>query len=205
VIDGDKNNIEFIQSDFIYWKYNITAYHSFVITENINELIGKFTAVQDIGLLSVDIDGNDYWIWEAIEVIKPRIVVCEYNSAFGATEKLSSPYSENFQRRKAHYSDLYFGASLAAFRHLGEKKGYDFIGTAAEGVNAFFVRKDLSAPFRKYSAGEGFHESANRDSRHPNGKLSFLLHGQRLETIQDLPLIDVLSGKTHIIKELYRL
>jgi hypothetical protein len=161
--------------------------------------------VEDIGLLSVDIDGNDYWVWEAIDKIKPRIVTCEYNSAFGPTKKVSTPYSDDFQRSKAHYSDLYFGASLAAFCHLAEQKGYDFIGTAEPGVNAFFVRRDLSAPFKKYTAEEGFRPSANRDSRDEKGNLSFLPHDQRLPLLKNMPVVDVSSGKIFQIKDLYDL
>lgn len=203
VMDGDKRNIKFIQKDFIYWKYNITAYHSFITKDNINDLIKKFTDKEDIGILSIDIDGNDYWIWEAIDSVKPRIVVCEYNSAFGPTLKLSTPYAANFQRTGAHYSDLYWGASLAAFRHLAEIKGYDFVGTAEAGVNAFFVRKDLSAPFRKYREDEGFHPSANRDSKDRKGNLTFLKHEQRLTVIKDMPVVEVSTGKTFVIKDIY--
>ena len=205
VIDGDKKNIEFIQNDFIYWKYDITACHSFITKDNINGLIRNFTPLEDIGLLSVDIDGNDYWVWEAIETVKPRIVVCEYNSAFGPSHKVSIPYSANFQRTKAHYSNLYFGASLSAFHSLAEKKGYDFIGAAEPGVNAFFVRKDLSAPFKKYSAEQGFRPSHNRDSKDEKGKLTFLRHEHRLPLIKDMSVVDVISGKTHLIKDLYNL
>jgi hypothetical protein len=202
VIDGDQKNIDFIKSDFIYWKYDITAYHSFITRDNINGLINAYTHLEDIGLLSVDIDGNDYWVWEAIDKIKPRIVTCEYNSAFGPSQKVSIPYSDSFQRSKAHYSDLYFGASLAAFCHLAEKKGYDFIGAAEPGVNAFFVRKDLSAPFKKYTAEQGFRPSANKDSRDQKGNLSFLPHDQRLPVIKELPVVEVTSGKTILIKDL---
>ena len=205
VMDGDKNNVDFIKKDFIYWKYDITAYHRFITRDNINGLISQFTDIEDIGLLSVDIDGNDYWVWEAIDKIKPRIVTCEYNSAFGPTKKVSVPYSDNFQRGEAHYSDLYFGASLAAFCHLAEDKGYDFIGTAEPGVNAFFVRKDLSGPFKKYHAEEGFRPSANRDSRDAKGNLSFLPHDQRLPLIKNMPVVDLSSGKTILIRDLYNL
>jgi len=205
VIDGAKENIRFIKDDFIYWKYDITAYESFITKNNINQLIGSYTSCRDIGLLSVDIDGNDYWVWEAIDTIQPRIVICEYNSAFGATAAVSIPYSDDFYRSKAHYSDLYFGASLAAFCHLAEKKGYDFVGTAEAGINAFFVRKDLSAPFKKYTAEEGFTPSANRDSKDRKGNLSFLPHHERLPVIKDLPVVDVVSGRQQTIKDLYAL
>jgi len=205
VIDGAKENIRFIKEDFIYWKYDITAYESFITKNNINGLISKYTGCRDIGLLSVDIDGNDYWVWEAIDTINPRIVVCEYNSAFGPSATVSVPYSDDFYRAKAHYSELYFGASLAAFCHLAEKKGYDFIGTSEAGVNAFFVRKDLSAPFKKYTAGEGFVPSANRDSKDPKGNLTFLPHHERLPVIKDLPVVDVVSGRQQTIKDLFAL
>jgi hypothetical protein len=205
VIDGDKKNIRFIKSDFIYWKYDLTALHSFITRENIDGLISSYTNCRDIGLLSVDIDGNDYWVWEAIASISPRIVVCEYNSAFGPSQKVSVPYDPGFVRSRSHYSDLYFGASLSAFCHLAEKKGYDFIGTAGAGVNAFFVRKDLSGPFKKYRVGEDFRESANRDSRNEKGELSFLRHTERLGLIKELPVTDVVSGETRSIESLYGL
>ncbi len=205
VIDGSKKNIQFIQSDFIYWKYDLTAYHSFITRDNINQLISRYTACTDIGLLSIDIDGNDYWIWDAIDVIKPRVVICEYNSAFGSDKQVTVPYDSSFVRRKAHYSDLYFGASLPAFVYLAEKKGYDFIGVASTGVNAFFARKDLSSPFRKPDIASAFVESPNRDSRDEKGNLSFLPHNKRLFLIKDMPIYDIQEKKTLLIKELYKL
>jgi hypothetical protein len=205
VIDGDAANIRFIKEDFIYWKYDITALHSFITKENIDALITSYTSCRDIGLLSVDIDGNDYWVWEAIVSVSPRIVVCEYNSAFGPSQKVSVPYDSGFVRSRAHYSELYWGASLAAFCSLAEKKGYDFIGTAEAGVNAFFVRKDCSAPFRKFTPEAGFRESQNRDSKDRNGRLAFLRHGERLDIIKEMPVVDVISGQSHSIRELYSL
>jgi hypothetical protein len=205
VMDGSAANVRYIKNDFIYWKYDITAIEAFITTENINRLIADYTDEKDIGLLSVDIDGNDYWIWEKIEVINPRIVICEYNSAFGPHKKVSVPYKADFYRGTAHYSDLYFGASLNAFCHLAELKGYDFIGTAGAGVNAFFVRKDLSAPFKIYRNGEDFRESANRDSKGKKGELTYLRHKDRLPLISSLPVVDVSTGDQHIIKDLYKL
>jgi len=205
VIDGDPGNIRFIQNDFIYWKYDLTAVQSFITKENIDGLITGYTDCRDIGLLSVDIDGNDYWVWEAITTISPRIVVCEYNSAFGATEKVSIPYAPDFVRGRAHHSELYFGASLAAFCSLAEKKGYDLIGTSDAGLNAFFVRKDCSAPFRKYTAEEGFRETQNRDSKDEKGRLTYLRHGERLTAMKQLPVVDVVTGQKQSIGDLYRI
>lgn len=202
VIDGSKANIDFIKKDFIYWKYDITAVESFITKDNINSLISDYTKIEDIGLLSVDIDGNDYWVWEAIETIKPRIVICEYNSVFGSKEKVTVPYKENFVRSKEHYSELYFGASLAAFCDLAKRKGYDFIGTTSAGVNAYFVRKDLSFPFKKYTPENGFNESDNRDSKGMNGELLFLRHSERLKIIENMPIVELKTGQIKSIKYL---
>lgn len=205
ILDGSKENINFIKKDYIYWKYDITAVESFITKENINSLISNYTKIEDIGLLSVDIDGNDYWIWEKIDVIKPRIVVCEYNSAFGGSKKVTVPYKADFVRSKEHYSDLYFGTSLAAICELGDKKGYDFVGTTRAGVNAYFVRKDLSSKFKKFSSEEGFNESDNRDSRDENGKLSFLRHNERLNVIKKKKVFDLDSNKELTIEECFKL
>ncbi len=201
VIDGSDKNIDFIKKDFIYWKYDITAIKSFITKENIDKLITNYTKVKDIGLLSVDIDGNDYWVWERITSINPRIVICEYNSAFGATNKVTVPYKSDFVRSKEHYSELYFGASLAAFCELAEKKGYDFIGTSSAGVNAYFVRKDLSHPFKKYTSKEGFNESDNRDSKGKKGELLFLRHNERLQLIEELLVYNIENDQLEKIKD----
>lgn len=203
IIDGSKSNIDFIKGDFIYWKYDIRAVDSFITKENINALISDYTSLSDIGLLSIDIDGNDYWVWDAIECINPRIVMCEYNSAFGNQRKLTIPYQSDFYRTRAHYSNLYFGASLPALCELADRKGYTFIGTAGAGVNAFFVRKDLSGPFRACSPVGDYRQSANRDSIGRDGKLAFLAHEHRLAEIKSLPLTDIETGRTSPIGELF--
>ena len=111
VIDGSKKNIEYIQNDEIYWKYDIVAKSSFVTAENINKLIEENGFVGSIGLLHIDIDGNEYWIWKAINVIEPDIAIIEYNSVFGCERAITVPYDPFFNRTKKHYSNLYAGAS----------------------------------------------------------------------------------------------
>ena len=93
VIDGSEQNIQCIKNDPIYWKHNLKAVCAFIDKDNINSIIEKNGISGDIGLLSIDIDGNDYWVWEAIDVISPRIVICEYNSLWGATKSVSITYS----------------------------------------------------------------------------------------------------------------
>lgn len=89
-------------------------------------------------LLSIDIDGNDYWIWKAIVRVRPRVLIIEYNASLGRTARLVQPYDPSWQWDQT----MGFGASLAALEGLGQEKGYALVGCNLSGVNAFFVRKD---------------------------------------------------------------
>lgn len=98
-----------------------------------------------IDLLSLDIDGNDYWLWEAISAIQPRLVVIEYNASFGPERSVTVPYRDGFDRYREHLSGFYHGASLAALTKLGERKGYVLVGCDSRGSNAFFVEREAAA------------------------------------------------------------
>lgn len=204
VMDGSAANIRFIKKDPISWRHDLTAVQAFITKENINALITAYTKETDIGLLSIDIDGNDYWILQALDV-RPRILVCEYNNIFGGTHAVTIPYSADFTRRKAHYSDLYFGASLRAITTLADSKGYDFVGVNSTGINAFFVRKDLAAPFAKKKVEEVFVSSKNRESRDKKGRLNFLRGEERLKAIRDMKVVDLSKSMLVTIAELYSL
>ena len=92
-----------------------------------------------LDLLSIDLDGNDYWVWESVAAIAPRVVVIEYNATLRPPHRLVMRYNP------AHAWDgsNYFGASLKALEVLGERKGYHLIGCSLSGTNAFFVRREL--------------------------------------------------------------
>jgi hypothetical protein len=105
----------------------------------ISALIEKLAVPSDIDLLSIDIDGNDYWVWQAIESLSPRVVVIEYNGTFRSTHSVVMKYDSSFVWDKTNY----FGASLSALEKLGRTKGYSLVGCNYTGVNAFFVRNDL--------------------------------------------------------------
>lgn len=202
VIDGSEENIQYIKQDEIYWRYDLTAVASFITKDNINLIITNAGIQGDVGLLSVDIDGNDYWVWEAINAINPRIVICEYNGIFGCDKSITIPYNELFNRTKEHYSNLYWGASLPALCDLAKKKGYDFIGSNSVGNNAFFVRKDISSPFKKLSAKEGYTLSKIRESRDQEGRLTYLSGKDRLEAIVECEVYDIELSKILKIKEI---
>lgn len=191
VIDGSDENINFIHRDSIYWKYDLKAIASFITKENINNLISKYIPNQDIGLLSIDIDGNDYWIWEAINCIKPVIVICEYNSIFGNRAKITIPYRNDFFRTKAHFSNLYFGASLTALESLAKKKGYTFFGCTSAGNDAFFIRNDMTNLLKSEIDKASYVYSKARESRDENGNLTFLQDQDRIKSIENKKVYDL--------------
>jgi len=192
VLDGSPQHVEAIKCDAIYWKHQLKAVSAFVDADNINRLIGDNGISGDIGLLSVDIDGMDYWVWKAIDVISPAIVIVEYNSLFGPTQAVTVPYDPGFVRQKAHYSWSYYGASLAALVSLGKIKGYAFVGSNSAGNNAFFVRKDLlRAPLKELTAQEGYVQRAFREARDREGNLTFPSFKEEAALITGLPLVEV--------------
>jgi hypothetical protein len=92
-------------------------------------------------LLSIDIDGNDYWVWEALTNFNPRIVVIEYNSGLDPSSELVQPYEPD----RAWDGTSFYGASLGALQRLAHKKGYRLVHVELTGTNAFFVRQDVAA------------------------------------------------------------
>jgi hypothetical protein len=160
----------------------------------------------DVGVLSIDVDGNDYWIWDAITVVSPRIVVIEFNSTFGCVFPVSVPYREDFDCATAHYSRLYFGASLPALVDLGQRKGYRFVGCESHGANAFFVREDVAGSVPAADARSDWIEGRFRSSRDAAGHLTYITdHRHRLELMADLVVELVPSGERTTISDLYDL
>jgi hypothetical protein len=118
-------------------------------------------------LLSLDIDGNDLWVWRAITAIQPRVVVIEYNAAFGPGRSLSVQYDPAFDRFKYHPSGIYHGASLSAMANVGREKGYVLVGCESHGVNAFFVQRELatSADLIEMTPEQAYYEHAWRAAK----------------------------------------
>jgi hypothetical protein len=195
VIDASAANIRRLQGSYYFWQHELTAVAAFITRENVNQLLARSGFGDDLGLLSIDIDGNDYHVLQAINQFRPRILVCEYNAVFGPTRRITVPYEAAFERASKHYSCLYWGASLAALTALAHTKGYALVGTNSVGTNAFYVRNDLlndSLPV--LSAEQAYVPSRLRDSRDPQGRLSYVAGAARLELIRGLPVLNVDSG-----------
>jgi hypothetical protein len=194
VIDGSPEYVDNIRKQEIHWRHNLTSLCAYIHRDNINRLIADAGYHESIGILSVDIDGNDYWVWDVIEVVDPVIVICEYNAVFGDRYSLTVPYAQNFDRTQAHHSNLYFGASIQALLGLAQRKGYTFVGTTSSGCNAFFVRNDRAPGVVAALDGIWAFPSATRESRDPDGRLTFVSGPARAQVIGHLPLLDLRRG-----------
>jgi len=197
VMDGSSQNIKSLRKRSWYWKYNITGKAVFIDKENINELLSK-TGFSNIGLLHIDLDGNDYHILKAIDLKKlnPSIIIMEYNSVFGSERAITVPYDKDFVRGKAHFSHLFFGASLRALNHEAVNKGYALVGCTLAGNNAYFVRKDLlNESVKELSIEEAYKESKFRESRNKDFSLSFISGNDRLDILKGLDVINIETNK----------
>jgi hypothetical protein len=203
VIDGCREYIDYITKDDIYWRHDLTAVCAFIDRENINKIFVGNGFEGKIGILSIDIDGNDYWIWDAIDAVEPVLVIIEYNSFFGDQYAITIPYDPKFDRTQAHYSNLYWGASLKALCLLAEKKGYEFVGSNSNGNNAYFVRKDRMGKLRELSAEQGYVRAKYRESRGRKGQLTYISGDECLKVIGDMFVYDVERDTTIKIKDLF--
>lgn len=140
-IEGNARSTALISETFqeLFAGGRLTLIKSFVTAENIERLFASAQVPEEFDLLSIDIDGNDYWIWQAITSYHPRVVIVEYNAGIGPTAPWAMPYRADF----VYDGSRAFGASLKALELLGRAKGYALVACSASGVNAFFVRSDL--------------------------------------------------------------
>jgi hypothetical protein len=135
---------------------------AWITAENINDVVSENGFATEVDVFSLDIDGNDYWVWNALTVCEPRIVIVEFNSLFGPDRSVVVPYDPEFSiPMSGPLKRAYFGASLKAFTELGRNKGYRLVAVEPTGVNAFFLRTDLAPhiPASEPRAAYKFHAS----------------------------------------------
>ncbi|WP_218509598.1 hypothetical protein [Variovorax sp. dw_308] len=196
VMDGSERNIVDIVNADYFWKYDLAAKCAFIDRNNVNELVSLSSFDKEVGLLHIDLDGNDYWIWKELTIISPVIVIIEFNSIFGADRAITVPYDKGFQRTEKHHSNLYFGASLSAVHNLAERKGYSFIGCNSAGNNAYFVRKDkLNGVVGERALKNGYVACKFRESRNEVGDLTFVSGYNRTALIRGMPVHNILTDE----------
>lgn len=144
-IEADEVNAQTILTKFSFLirKYRLTFQNLKITPDNIEKSFADTNVPEEFDLLSIDIDGNDYWVWKAIKRFNPRVVICEYNGRFGPDIQWVMEYNPHHTWR----GSCYFGASLKSYQVLAKQKGYTLVGCTMSGVNAFFVRDDLIKDF----------------------------------------------------------
>ena len=163
-IDGDSKNIKAIQNKFSFLQDSgrLRTKLAWVDKDNIDFLIQDLGLPQEIDLLSLDIDGNDYHVLENIVFLNPRAIVLEYNARLPPPVKWVMAYDQYHTKTNTDY----FGASLKSFEYLLYKRGYCLVGCNISGVNAFFVRKDL--------VEEHFHSDCSAENHYEDLKIWLL-------------------------------
>jgi hypothetical protein len=200
VMDGSSDSLARMRAHAWYWNYGLVAKAVFITKENINALLSEAGFTGSVGILSIDIDGMDYWIWEAINCVDPSIVIVEFNALFGSDRAISVPYRKDFDRWKAHYSGLYGGASLPALKLLATRKGYVFIGTNGARNNAYFVKKELlTNELQLVAKGFRFEDARFRECRNERGEITDLSRTEGRRLIEGLPVIDVEGNKPGVL------
>jgi len=147
---------------------------SFVTKDNVNQLLSDNGISGEIDLFSIDIDGNDYWLWQAVSVVNPRVAVIEYNASFGFDKSMTIKYDPNFSASVKDKSSIYHGASLLALKKLAKTKGYVLVGCDSHGIDAFFVRQDLAqGKMAELSSEEAYYPHSQRLKDVGNTKKQF--------------------------------
>lgn len=136
-LEGDPSFYARLEAKY-HGSHRIRTAHALVGPETADALFESHGAPEEPDVLSIDVDGDDWWIWQAITRVRPRVVIIEYNATLPVDRALVRPRSD-----RGWDSTAWFGASLGAYEHLGAEKGYRLVHTELTGTNAFFVRTDL--------------------------------------------------------------
>lgn len=206
IVDAGVSHIQFVTESGLRWRHHIEPISIFITRENVNHVLSEAGFNGGIDLLSLDIDGNDYWILDALEGVRPKIIVAEYNSLFGSERRVSIPYDPSFRRQTAHYSSLYYGASLGAIAGLMDDRDYALIGANSAGNNAFFLRREFVTDLPEQRVDEAFVGRRFREARDKEGNLMYTSSDvAQLQLIASMPLLDLDTGREASIHELYGL
>ena len=164
LFDGDKKQVEagidFFASHPLTFYHPPIFKHAWITKENVNELIRENGFVGEIDLLSLDIDGNDYYIMEAIHVVKPRVIICETHNMIPSELALTIPYKSDFDfKRSGNLHRDFLGVSLLGMQKLLKKKGYRLIGAHRAGYNAIFMLNEICKDYFPEVSVESVHDN----------------------------------------------
>lgn len=204
VLDMSKKYIDKIKSQSVYWKHNITAKKAYVTAENINQILTKYNYSKNISLLSLDIDGNDFWVMKKLK-INADLIICEFNGIFGDIHEITVPYKKNFDRTREHHSNLYYGCSIKSLVTLLLKKNYFFIGTNSAGNNAYFINATHYQRVKKRIREFKIFPPKFRESRNKKFQKTFLPLKKSINLIQEKNVYNLKKKKLIKIKDLKKI
>jgi len=198
MVDSNKNLVNSVKKLDLFWKNSLFPMTDFITPESAREhIINAKNLMGGIDIFSIDLDGNDYWIIDNLDLSGVSIVICEYNPIFNGIN-CTVPRSDDFERFKAHSSGLFFGMSLKASISLLDSKSFTFVGTNRAGNNAFFIKNEMkdqmSIPLPVIDNLKIFLDWRIRESRDASGRLNYLNASQALKIIESLTVIDLQSG-----------
>jgi len=195
VVESDVRSVARLKRSRFCWQHDLVVQDVFLTRDNVNDVLISSGFSSDLGLLSIDVDGNDYHFLEALTAFQPRILICEFNPVFEPARKWVVPYEASFRRERAHYSRLYWGASLGAMVDLAGRLGYRWAGVGSKGANAFFVRQDLwPTDIEIVTPNLDSVRPRFRESRGRLGGMTLLRGGDRLAALSGMPVVDLESG-----------
>jgi hypothetical protein len=199
-IDAGNEAEEWMRRTGIAFVHDIRHIRSFVTRTNIESLLAQSFA--DIDVLSIDVDGVDYYLWDAVRAIRPRIVMIEFNPIFGPDKKIVIPYRDDFSRRAHHSTMTCYGASLSALLELACGKDYSLVETS-NGPNAFFVANEHLGSLRPLSVQEAWRNWNIKESFNPDGTNDLVFDRQeRLRRISDAVIIDLEHNQETTVSKL---
>ena len=155
----------------------VTVAHEFVTAINFESLLRSNGVRENIDVLSIDVDGVDYWLWDCLsEMVRPRLVVMEYNAYLPVGRAITVPYDPAFSRYQKHASGYFFGASLKALSNLANKKGYSLVACDSRGANAFFVANEfIKGNFQPISPEDAYFPLTSGTKKRPKPHEAFAL------------------------------
>lgn len=205
LVDSRKDLLPNVLSNPLYWKSQIEVRNEWITPSNTERLLSEAKQILGrVDCLSLDIDGNDYWVIKDLDLDGLSVVVVEYNPIFGSISPVTVPRDDEFNRTQVHHSNLYYGASLLAWIKLFENKGFVFVGSNRVGNNAFFVAAK-SAYLFSFDVSEltRFTDWRVRESRNLDGDLTYVSGVNRIKLIEDLPLVNTVSNELTSISSIF--
>ena len=203
IVDCIENMESKVKSHVNIWRGDLRVCNKKIDSENINEVFNQYCDFE-IDIFSIDIDSIDYWIIKKLKNDVSKIFVAEYNPVFGPDIKVTVPNVSGFDRTKYHYSNLCYGMSLSALIELMKNKGYYFVGTNLQKMNAFFISEEFKKEdfFDKIIIKDlsNYTDSNIRDSRDLKYNLNFLTGKNKLREIEDCEVINLANENNNLVK-----